>query len=105
MPILGDDPATVFADYETHISGVVHSVLPLPPAVGLRVRPTADKHRASLGFYRGNLLTAVPIATDVGMLYLSIAQNMSAEPVWRPRPIRKYRLKNRVVRLPHPGIG
>jgi hypothetical protein len=78
MPILENQPRKAFERFENHIVGVVNEVLDLPRGTVLRLQWSGDA--GTLGFTRGGVTTAVPLETNIGALYLHLAQDLTAIP-------------------------
>jgi hypothetical protein len=90
MPIVGDRPDVIFKKYDAHIGQVIRDVLPLPAGFWVAVRP-GDNDRASLLLLQGRDPAAMPLETNVGRLYLSLRQDLSADP--EGRAFQHYRLR------------
>ena len=86
MPIIETSPRNAFAAFDAHMGDMVRSVLVIPAGTVIAVKDRENS--ATLGFWRGGVATSVPVATKLGTLYLSLAQDLTAI-----REGTKYRLR------------
>lgn len=76
MPIVERNSKRAFERFETHMEGLVRSVLPLPAGVTLTLVQRRDS--GVLQFTRGSVGTSIPIDTRIGQLHLSLNQDVIA---------------------------